>query len=205
AQIDQRMTDYIEQKFACDPAEARHIQKDYYVRFGTTLSGLMNEHKISPHDFMDFVHDIDLTPVSPNPALRGAIQALPGKRYIYTNGSVKHAENVAGKIGIIDLFDDIFDIEGADFVPKPKAEPYQAFLKRFAIDAGSAAMFEDMHQNLEVPHQVGMETVLVQSEAAWCEDEPADKRPSRPGENFSHVKHVTSDLTDFLRRLTRVA
>ncbi len=202
AQIDARMTSFIEETLKVDHAKARFIQKDYYARYGTTLSGLMQEHGISPEAFMDYVHDIDLSAVTANEALRQHIASLPGQRYIFTNGSVRHAENVAGKIGILDLFDGLFDIAHAEFMPKPHAPAYQAFTRKFDVDPRAAAMFEDMPQNLEWPHAAGMKTVLVQSKAEWFDDEPEGKRPARHGESFPHVTHTTTDLTGFLGLLT---
>ena len=204
-QIDARMTRFIEETLSLPQEQARVLQKQYYAVYGTTLSGLMIEHDIKPHDLMDYVHDIDLSPVEENGALRKAIEALPGKRYVFTNGSVRHAENVAGKIGILDLFDGIFDIEQADFRPKPHLETYQKFTERFGINPTLSAMFEDMPENLKTAHEMGKTTVLVQSEAAWFADEPADKRPARPGEQFDHVHHVTQDLTSFLSGLKTAA
>ncbi len=202
-QIDARMTAFIEETLSLSHADARKVQKDYYARYGTTLSGLMKEHHIPPKAFMDYVHDIDLAVIKADPALGEAIKTLPGRRVIYTNGSQTHAENVAGKLGILDLFDAIFDVEMAGFTPKPHRPAYEAFWAHLDIDPRSAAMFEDMPQNLEVPFHEGMETVLVQSEAQWFDDEPEGKRPARPGEKYPHVKHVTSDLTQFLLGLTR--
>lgn len=201
-QIDARMSQFIQQTLNVDAQNARFMQKDFYVRYGTTLSGLMKEHQIEPEDFLDFVHDIDLSVIDHNPDLATAIDTLPGKKYIFTNGSRQHAENVGGALGILDHFDGIFDIAGSGYDPKPTEIAYQRFFRHFEIQPDIAAMFEDMPQNLEVPHSVGMKTVLVQSEASWFDDEPADKRPSRPGEQFPHVSHVTSDLTAFLRLLT---
>ena len=205
SQIDARMTDFIVQHLSLDPVTARRLQKQYYADHGTTLSGLMIEHNVAPRDFLDHVHDIDLAPVSENPGLKAAIGALPGKRYIFTNGSVRHAENVAGKIGILDLFDGIFDIEAADYLPKPHEDTYRAFTRRFAITPERAAMFEDLPQNLVAAHAMGKTTVLVQSEAAWMADEPENKRPARPGERYDHVHHVTADLTSFLTGLKTAA
>ena len=201
AQIDVRMTEFIERTLDLPRDEARILQKHYYTVHGTTLRGLMQEHGTAPQDFMAYVHDIDLAPVTQNKPLRKALQALPGQRYIFTNGSVQHAENVAGKIGVLDLFDGIFDVSHADYLPKPHAKTYEMFLNYFNVSPTKAAMFEDIPVNLEVPHQMGLTTVLVQSDAAWLKDEPAAKRPAKPGDQFAHVHHVTQDLTHFLTGL----
>ncbi len=197
-EIDARMTAYIRDRLSLAHDDARKLQKDYYVRYGTTMAGLMQEHDVEPDHFLDFVHDIDLAPISENRALAGAIDALPGKKYIYTNGSVAHAENVAGALGVFHLFDGVFDIKAADYTPKPHREPYETFIRRFAIRPERATMFEDLAHNLETPHAMGMTTVLVCSDAPWLSDEPQEKRPARVGETAAHIHHTTDDLTRFL-------
>ncbi len=198
AQIDARMTEFIQNRLALGHDEARLLQKEYYVRYGTTMSGLMSEHDVEPDHFLDYVHNIDLGPLKPNPALGAAINQLPGQKYIYTNGSNQHAENVAGALGIYHLFDGVFDIKAAQYTPKPHRKPYEDFLSAFDINPKRAAMFEDLAQNLETPHALGMTTVLVCSDAAWLADEPHEKRPARPGDTADHIHYETNDLTSFL-------
>ena len=198
-EIDARMTTYIRERLAIEHEDARRLQKDYYVRYGTTMAGLMREHDVDPEHFLDFVHDISLAPIKKNPTLADALAALPGRKYIYTNGSVAHAENVAGALGIFHLFDDVFDIKAAAYRPKPHREPYEAFTRCFDINPARAVMFEDLAQNLETPHAMGMTTVLVCSDAAWLADEPHEKRPARRGETAPHIHFETDDLTDFLQ------
>ncbi len=198
AQIDARMTAFIRERFTLGHDEARRLQKDYYVRYGTTMCGLMVEHDVEPDEFLDYVHDIDLAPIEPHPALADAIDALPGRKYIYTNGSVRHAENVAGALGVFHLFDDVFDIKAAGYAPKPRREPYEAFLRQYELTPKRAVMFEDLAQNLETPFALGMTTVLVCSDAAWLADEPHEKRPARLGEGADHIHYATNDLAAFL-------
>jgi putative hydrolase of the HAD superfamily len=199
-QIDARMRTFIEHALAIDPDEARRLQKGYYVRYGTTLSGLMAEHGVDPDAFLDYVHDIDLAELAADNALIAAIGALPGERYIFTNGSTAHAERVISRLGLTGLFGDIFDIRAAEFTPKPHRETYQRFLLRHDIQGPDSAMFEDIAHNLEAAHALGMTTVLVSSDAPWIEDEPAEKRPAAPGERHAHVHYVTDDLAAFLSR-----
>lgn len=206
SQIDARMTDFIRMTTGAEQAEARRLQKHYYVKYGTTLSGMMTEHRISPDDFLAYVHDIDFSVVPENLALREEIGALPGRRYVFTNGSVAHAERVLSRIGITGLFDDVFDIRAADWTPKPHRATYEKFLAATCVRPDAAAMFEDLAHNLEAAHALGMTTVLVASEAAWFADEPAEKRPARPGDSSpDHVHHVTQDLTAFLRGAQKAA
>ena len=202
AQIDANMTAFVEAALGLPREEARRVQKALYVSHGTTLAGLMAEHDVCPHAFMRAAHDIDVSGLSPCERLRGAIKALPGDAYVFTNGSVAHAENVTRRLGLHDLFVGTFDVEMAGWTPKPHAATYDAFLGHFGLDPARAVMFEDMAENLIVPHALGMTTVLVQSDAAWCDDEPDAKRPARPGDAVPHADHVTTDLTGFLEGLT---
>jgi putative hydrolase of the HAD superfamily len=197
-QIDARMATFIRKRLGVPMGEARRLQKDYYARYGTTMYGLMREHGVAADDFLTFVHDIDLSPVARNEVLAARLKSLPGRRYVFTNGSVAHAERVMKRLGVGEAIDDIFDIKAADFIPKPHRRTYERFLSAHAIAAKGAAMFEDIAGNLEAAFELGMTTVLVSSRADWISDEPSHKRPARPGDRHDHVHHVTDDLAAFL-------
>lgn len=122
SQVDQRMSEYVARLLEVDLDEARIVQKSYWRDYGTTLNGLMKHHQVNMREFMDFVHDIDATVIEPDPELARHIAALPGKRLVYTNGSLGHAENIMKRLGITELFDDVFDVEAAGFTPKPHRE-----------------------------------------------------------------------------------
>ncbi len=197
AQVDQRMTAFIGDYLGVDAAEARRIQKDFYVEHGTTLSGLMAVYGLEPAAFLDFVHDIDVSAVLADAALGDAIARLPGKKLIFTNGSRFHAENVVRQLGIDHVFDGIFDIVTTGYEPKPRRRAYERFVEASGIEPRRAAMFEDIARNLEVPHALGMTTVWVRPDIAGPE---RHHRISHEGADGEHVHHVTDHLGDFLRR-----
>ncbi len=199
AEVDQKMGDFIARMLDIPFEEARYLQKHYYRKFGTTLNGLMSVHKLDPKPFLDYVHDIDLTPVQESPALSAAIERLPGRKLIFTNGTVHHAERVAGKLGILHHFEDIYDIVASDYIPKPKPEPYAKFLGRHGVNARASAMFEDMPHNLEVPHGLGMATVLVTSATF---DHPVQHDIAGWEKSPAHIHHVTDNLTGFLQGIS---
>ena len=120
SQIDKRMTEFIISKFNVNEEEAFNIQKKYFLEYGTTLSGLMKRENIDPDEFLEFVHDINLEILKPNIELSKIIKNLPGDKFIFTNGSKAHAENVTKRIGINKLFDGVFDIVESNFIPKPR-------------------------------------------------------------------------------------
>ena len=199
-QVDQRMGEFIARYLGVPFAHARHLQKTYYRQFGTTLAGLMKVHKLEPHAFLAYVHDIDLSGVSEVPGLRDEIAALPGRRLIFTNGSHRHAERVAEKLGVLDLFEDICDIAACDYIPKPSADAFERMIRRHDVAPGEAAMFEDMPMNLEVPHTLGMTTVLVHSSYL---DHPAQLQMQTWDALPDHIHHMTLDLAGFLSQRVR--
>ena len=198
-EVDRRMGEFIARYLGVPFEYARHLQKTYYRQFGTTLSGLMQVHGMRPEPFLDYVHDIDVSKVPEAPELAAAIAALPGRKLIFTNGSRRHAERVAAKLGVLACFDDIFDIVGAGYVPKPTAECYDRFLAVHGVEAVAAAMFEDIPSNLKAPHELGMTTVLVHAPVD-C-DHPWTKTIRGWVEPPDYVHHMTDDLARFLVRL----
>jgi len=195
AQVDQRMGEFIASHLGVPFEYARHLQKSYYRQFGTTLAGLMRVHKMHPEPFLDYVHDIDVSVVPESPQLRAAIDRLPGRKLIFTNGSRSHAERVAAKLGVLDLFEGISDIASCDYEPKPSAAAFDSMIRHHGVSAPQAAMFEDMPQNLEVPHKLGMSTVLVHSTYM---DHPIQRDMRKWTSLPEHVHHLTDDLTAFL-------
>ncbi len=201
AQIDIRMTAYVSELLQLPREEARKVQKQLYLEYGTTMRGLMELHGIDPDDFLQKAHDIDYSWLAPDPALGKMIKALPGRRFIFTNGSRNHAESTARQLGILDHFDDIFDVIAADLVPKPARETYDKFLGLHRVDAANAVMFEDLARNLTVPKKLGMKTVLIvprNFEPTFSEIWESDP------DNEDDVDYVTDDLTAFLSSINGV-
>jgi putative hydrolase of the HAD superfamily len=197
-QVDARIRDYIASFLKVTDEEAFKLQKEYYKRYGTTMRGLMTEHGMKPDDFLDFVHQIDHSPLEPNAALGVAIESLPGRKLILTNGTRRHAGAVLARLGLEGHFEDVFDIVAAELEPKPSPHTYDRFLAAHGVDAGKAAMFEDLARNLAVPHALGMTTVLVMpahTREVFREDWELE------GRDAPHVDHVTDDLTAFLQRI----
>lgn len=198
-QIDVRMGEFISQLLSINRVEARKIQKDFFFRYGTTLRGLMSEHDVKPTDFLPFVHDIDHTIIPVDKALDAAISRLPGRKYICTNGTVAHAEATLNAIGITSHFEDIFDIHAFDYQPKPARVAYDVMLENAPINPKSTAFFEDIARNLEVPHELGMATVLVSSDNN--EDGALINRLNGDNTSAHYVHHETQNLSQFLSEL----
>lgn len=199
-QIDQRISDYVARTLGVDRTSARQTQRAYYQKYGTTLRGMIEEHQTVPAEFLHDVHDIDYTPVSFDPDLKQALSQLPGKKFIFTNGTTDHAKRVTDRLEVTDQFSGFFDIVSADLIPKPAEATYLKFLKETGINPKKAAMFEDLARNLAVPDALGMVTVLVHPKDEFAHFAHPWELAGRD-EPFVH--HQTTDLTDFLQHLNR--
>ena len=191
ALIDIRMGEFIQRLVGCDSAEARRIQKSYFHEHGTTLAGLMKAHGTDPREFLDFVHDIDLARISADPRVVAALDALPGRKYVFTNGDERYAGRVLDRLGLANAFNGLHDIHAMDYVPKPDPRAYAAICARFAIDPARALFVEDMARNLVPAKALGMTTVWVDngSEQAGRDADPAfiDYRTSDIGEWLTEI------------------
>jgi putative hydrolase of the HAD superfamily len=192
AQVSQRMGEYISDYLGIEFADARLLQKDYFHRHGTTLRGLMVEHEMDPAPFLDYVHDIDLSPVPVDGRLDRALAALPGRKVIFTNGSVGHATRITSHLNIEHHFELVFDIVASDYLPKPNPDPYRKLVEAHGIRPEAAVMVEDIAKNLAPAADMGMTTVWVPGHDEW----------SRDGGDADHVHHVVDDLADWLTGLS---
>lgn len=184
-QIEVRMTQYVMDALGIAWPEANHLRVAYWQKYGTTLAGLMCEHDVDPTPYLTTVHDIDFSGLSVDDRLAEQIAALPGRKIVYTNGSIPYAERVLEARGIKAPFDAVYGVESADFLPKPEAKAFETVFAKDGVTAKKAAMFEDDHRNLEAPHAMGMKTVHV-----------ADAQI-----DADHIHHHTDDLSAFLDRL----
>jgi len=159
--IDERMGAYIQRLLDCGPEEARRVQKAHFHAHGTTLAGLMAEHQIDPHHFLDDVHAITLDRVQRDERLARGLRRLPGRKFIFTNGDAPYARRVLEAIGVHEQFQELHDIHASELRPKPDPHGYQLLCERFGIDPRHAVLVEDMAQNLKPAKALGMTTVWV--------------------------------------------
>lgn len=187
-QVSLRMGQFISDYLSVSIKEARVIQKNYFKRYGTTLRGLMVEHSMDPVPFLDYVHKIDLSPIKIDNRLDSGLCRLPGRKLIFTNGTVWHATRIIKHLGIAHHFDGIFDIVDSEYVPKPNRDPYYKIISRYNINPEHAAMIEDIADNLEPAFSLGMTTI-------WL-----DGRQTGPSENTEkvYIDHTINDLIEWL-------
>ena len=191
SEVDKKMSLFISKKFNIDLVEAKEIQKKYFYEYGTTLSGLMNHNNIDPEEFLEFVHDIDISWLPKDKVLREELIKIKEKKIIFTNGSHAHVKNVTIQLGIDDLFDGAFDITDANFIPKPHLDPYEKLIKKFDIDPNKSILIEDIAHNLEQAKNLGMKTCWLENEEAFAKKD-ADK---------PYIDYKIKNLPSFLQEI----
>ena len=190
-QVSKRMTKYLSDKLKVNITEAKKIQTNYFHKYNTTLNGMIKNHNIDANEFLDFVHDIDIEFLKKDSKLYEELEKLEGKKFIFTNGSRNHALNVTKKLGIDNLFDDIFDIVDCNFVPKPLIEPYKKLVKKHKIDPKLCVFVEDIARNLKPAYEMGMKTVWIKNDEPWA----------RKFSDSKFVNYKTNNLSEFLKKI----
>jgi len=170
-QVSKRMTQYISNKLNLNLKKAKELQTNYFHKYNTSLNGLMIHHNIEPEDFLKYVHDIDLSFMSKDTILRNELQNLNLKKFIFTNGSKNHANNITTHLGINDLFDGLFDIVDSEFSPKPTAKAFDLMVKKFKINPKETLYIEDIAKNLSIGKERGAITAWLINDEYWGKKE----------------------------------
>ncbi|HZT89688.1 MAG TPA: pyrimidine 5'-nucleotidase [Stellaceae bacterium] len=187
-QVQARMNLFIATRFGLSPEDAAALRRTYFLEHGTTLSGLMAVNRIDPHEFLAFVHDIDLTSLPRDAALSAALERLPGRKIIHTNGSVAHARHLLAHLEIGHHFVGVIDIVASEFEPKPALRGYQELIRRHEVTPARALMIEDMARNLVPAAALGMTTAWMRGSLDWAAAEAEG----------DHIHHIVDDLAGFL-------
>ena len=192
-QVSKRMTIFISERLKIDISTAKQLQTDYFYKYNTSLNGLMIHHKIPPEEFLEYVHDIDLSFMKEDKIMRNELENLDLKKFIFTNGSAEHAKNILTHLGIYDLFgrDKVFDIKDAGYIPKPEAKTFDLMVKKFNINPKETIYIEDIAKNLSIGYKRGCTTVWL------INDEHFGKIDS----DKDYISHKIENLSLFLKEI----
>lgn len=204
SQVDVRIRDYVARFLGLDADAAYRLQKTYFRDHGTTLSGMMRHHRMDPGPYLAYVHDIDLTPVDPDPLLDRALAALPGRKIVFTNGSTAHAERVMERLGVAAHFEAVFDIAAAGYIPKPDSRPYDALVSRHGLAAADTVMVEDLSRNLVPAARLGMTTVWVKTDGRYGPPAPLPGARDKGESDPAAIHHTVDNLSAWLAALTGI-
>ena len=192
-QVSELMGKFVSKYLNIDINEAKKIQRKYYKKHGTTLRGMMDNHGVDPDTFLNEVHQHDYSIVEPNHKLNEELIKLNGKKIIYTNANQQHVNEVLARLELTNMFDDIFDIKMADYIPKPELDPYKQIIDKFNINTSCAAMFDDIAKNLVPAKNLGFTSVWINAGYENFSDDIASSKGS--------LDYETKDLSSFLNEI----
>jgi len=190
-QVSRKMTEYISNKLNVDLKKAKELQTNYFHKYNTSLNGLMIHHEIDPKEFLDFVHDIDLSFLEKDTALRHELENINLRKFVFTNGSHDHVKHITTTLGIDDQFEGIFDIVDAEYHPKPEAKAFDLMIEKFKIDPKETLYIEDIAKNLSIGKERGTITAWLINNEEWGKKE-SDKE---------YIDYKIENLTLFLKEI----
>ena len=190
-QVSKKMTQYISNKLNVDLKKAKELQTNYFHKYNTSLNGLMIHHDIPPREFLDYVHDIDLSFLEKDKVLRGELENISLNKFVFTNGSKEHVKNITSHLGIEDQFDGVFDIVDAEYHPKPEARAFDLMIEKFKIDPKETLYIEDIAKNLSIGKERGVITAWLINNEEWGKKE-SDKE---------YIDYKIENLTLFLKEI----
>ena len=170
-QVSKKMTEYISKKLNIDLIKAKELQTNYFHKYNTSLNGLMIHHDIPPREFLEYVHDIDLSFLEKDKTLRYELENINLNKYVFTNGSKEHVKNITTHLGINDQFDGVFDIVDAEYHPKPEAITFDLMVQKFKIDPNETLYIEDIAKNLSIGKERGTITAWLINDEYWGKKE----------------------------------
>ncbi len=170
-QVSKKMTEYISKKLNIDLKKAKELQTNYFHKYNTSLNGLMIHHDIPPREFLEYVHDIDLSFLEKDKTLRYELENINLNKYVFTNGSKEHVKNITTHLGINDQFDGVFDIVDAEYHPKPEAITFDLMVQKFKIDPNETLYIEDIAKNLSIGKERGTITAWLINDEYWGKKE----------------------------------
>jgi putative hydrolase of the HAD superfamily len=190
-QVSKKMTEYISKKLDLDLKKAKELQTSYFHKYNTSLNGLMIHHDIKPEEFLKYVHNIDLSFMKKDLILKKELENLNLKKFIFTNGSKEHANNITTHLGINDLFNGLFDIVDAEFSPKPTAKAFDLMVKKFKIIPKETLYIEDIAKNLSIGKERGAITAWLINDEYWGKKES----------NKQFIDYKIENLSLFLKEI----
>ena len=191
--VSKRMTLFIQEKLGLDEKKAKELQTNYFYKYNTSLNGLMLHHNVIGDEFLKYVHDIDISFMKEDKVMRNELENLDMEKFIFTNGSAEHAQNILTRLGIYDLFgkEKVFDIKDAGYVPKPEAKTFDLMVKKFGINPKETIYIEDIAKNLSIGFERGCTTVWL------INDEHFGKIDS----DKDYISHKIENLSLFLKEI----
>ena len=194
-QVHELMGKFVSKQLKIDIKTAKEVQNKYFKKHGTTLRGLMDNHGVNPDIFLKEVHDLDYSIVEPNNKLNNELAKIKGRKIIFSNANKDHIDQILNRLNLTDMFDDIFDIKSANYIPKPEIKPYRDIIEKFKIDNKKTIMFDDIAKNLVAAKNAGFTSVWIDIGHENISDDIESSK--------NYLDYKTKDLSSFLYEVNK--
>src|SRR5262249_13857486 len=127
---------FLQREFGVDEEGANRMRQEFWLRYGTTLNGLMRHHGIHPRRFLAETHvfpELGDLVVHEN-ALKHALGRLGGMKLVFSNAPRHYVEWVLRAIGLARYFDAVYSIEDARYRGKPALHGFRMLLRKHNLD-----------------------------------------------------------------------
>ena len=154
---------YLQRHFGVDEEGANRMRHEFWLRYGTTLVGLMRHHGTDPRRFLAETHvfpELADIVVHEN-ALKHALARLGGMKLVFSNAPRHYVEGVLRAMRLARYFDAVYSIEDARYRGKPALHGFRMLLRKHNLDPHRCAFIDDILENLRTAHRLGMSTVWV--------------------------------------------
>jgi len=160
--IYERMLLYMVQKVGIPADDAPLKRRYFYQEYGTTLRGLVEEHRIDPLDFLEFVHNVNPADFfGASPPLKRMLETISLRKVIFTNSDLAHCRRVLQVLDVQAHFELIIDIKEINYLSKPHPLAYRRVLELLDLPGESCILVEDSARNLIPAKDLGMTTILI--------------------------------------------
>lgn len=161
--IRERINTFMHERLGFPPEKIEQLREKYFREYGTTLRGLQANCTVDMDEYLAFVHNIPLeVHLRPDPELRGIIEALPARKFIFTNADSLHANRVLDVLGLQGLFNGILDVHTIAPYCKPMPESFELALQAAGSpDPRTCALLDDQDRITHAARSLGLYTILV--------------------------------------------
>jgi putative hydrolase of the HAD superfamily len=161
--IRERINAYMHERMGFPPEQIEVLREQYFREYGTTLRGLQANYSVDMNEYLAFVHNVPLEAhLNPDPELRGVIESLPARKFIFTNADSHHANRVLDVLGLQGLFDGILDVHILAPYCKPMPESFELALQAAGSpDPRTCALLDDQARITRAARSLGLYAILV--------------------------------------------
>ena len=171
--MNRSMTEYVMRHVGLEEPAANALRREYWLRYGATLLGLMRRHGTDPDHFLAATHQFPDMPgiIDFDSQVRTLLKHLPGRKVLVSNAPRHYVLEVLASMRVGRHLHAVETIESMRYVPKPARSSLARVLRRHGATGRRGAtrhrvvMVEDNLDNLKTAKRMGLTTVWISGAA----------------------------------------